>query len=975
MRKKPPPPGDDPKSVTFSRRDWFKLAMAGTLVGWVRTEEQRFDHLLPLLEPEEQIVPGVATYYRTSCRECPAGCGLVVRNREGRAVKCEGNPDHPVNRGRLCARGQAALQGLYDPDRVRTPLLRDAGGKLQPTTWETALQTVGPWLAAHRNDGAQALISDLQTGALADLAQRLLSVCPGRYLAYEPVNYEALRGAYAQAPGPGEQAALALPGESPGPPALPVFDLSRVDFLLSLGADFLDTWVSPVSYTRTFAAMRRLRGGRRARFIYAGPRMSLTAANADERLLVRPGDERLVALTILHELAPRTGPLSGLREVSAEFSPEAVAPRLGTTPDYLRELARQFRAARAPLALAGAALTAGADDYATAAAAAQLNALAATPALRDASVHALSRAASSAEVADLARDLTAQKISLAIVLNANPVHNSPHVLGPALAHARHLLCLTSYLDETAAQAECVLPLHTPLESWGDYEPQTGVANLLQPVMGALYDTRMAGDVLMDLAEAAGADRQAAFGADSFYDYLRNRWREKLGTTADFEGAWQEALRRGGVWSRPATRVTALEPAPDVLRPLPPPPGLNAWVYPSMGLFDGRGANKRWLQELPDPLAMIAWSSWVEMNPRDAAAQGLTEGDVVQVATAGGQITAPLRLDPGVAPGVVAVPLGQGHTAYGRYAAGLGANAFLLAGAATVTVTRTGRREQVPTTDGSPYQWGRGIIRTVALAQAETVEREPLSLPLPAGYTRATDLYPPHSYPAHRWALVVDLDRCVGCGACVTACYAENNVGVIGKQRDWGRRMMAWIRIDRYYDWSGTGTPVLFLPLMCQQCDAAPCEPVCPVFASAHNDEGLNQQIYNRCVGTRYCSHNCPYKVRRFNWFDWKWPEPLNWQANPEVTIRRRGVMEKCTFCIQRIRETEFRAEREGREVRDGEIIPACMQTCPAGVFHFGDLMNPHSEVAQIVAADPRAYQVFQQLNTKPAVFYLKKIID
>ena len=528
--------------------------------------------------------------------------------------------------------------------------------------------------------------------------------------------------------------------------------------------------------------------------------MSLTAANADERLLVRPGDERLVALALLHELAPRNGPPYGPWEVSAAFSPEAVAPRLGTTPDYLRELARQFRAARAPLVLAGAALGDGAEDYATAAAAAQLNALAATPALQDASVHVLSRAASSAEVADLARDLTAQRVSVALVLGANPAHSSPHLLGPALARAQHLVCLTSYLDETAAQAECVLPIHTPLESWGDYEPQTGVANLMQPVMGALYDTRMAGDALLDLAEAAGADRQATFGAPTFYDFLRNRWREKLGNQGDFDGAWQATLRRGGVWSRPATRLTALEPAPDALRPLAQAEGLALAIYPSVGLFDGRGANKRWLQELPDPLTMIAWSSWVEMNPRDAAAAGLAEGDVVQVAAPGERtLTAPLRLDPGVAPGVVAVPLGQGHTAYGRYAAGFGANAFLLAGAETVTVTRTGPREQVPTTDGSPYQWGRGIIRTVALAEAATVAREPLSLPLPAGYTRASDLYPPHDYPAHRWAMVVDLDRCVGCGACVTACYAENNIGVIGKQRAWGRRMMAWIRIDRYYD--------------------------------------------------------------------------------------------------------------------------------------------------------------------------------
>jgi molybdopterin-containing oxidoreductase family iron-sulfur binding subunit len=940
--------------------------MAGTLAGWLRTSEQRYDHLLPLLEPDEQIVPGVATFYRTACRECPAGCGMVVRNREGRAVKCEGNPDHPINRGRLCARGQAALQGLYDPDRIKTPLLRDASGKLQPVSWEVALAAVGGWLAPARRNGGLAVISDLQTGAIDRLLGRWLEALDGKTrLVYEPASHQAARSARDRWLG----VLGAAPLDRQAQP-VPVFDLSQVDFLLSLDADFLDTWVSPVYYTRTFTEMRRPRDGRRAPFVYAGPRISLTAANADERLPVRPGEEHLIALAMLQTLAEegRARP-PWPRDLEATYKPEAVAPRLGITPEYLRELAHRFGSARAPLALGGP----GSSDYsATASAAAMLNLAVATPALRAASQHALSDAAGSE---GLAEDLADQRVGVAVVLGANPVYTSPHEggLGQALAGVKHLVCLTPYLDETAALAECVLPIHTPLESWGDYEPQTGVANLMQPVMGALYDTRMAGDALMDLAEAAGADRQAVFGASSFYEFLRNRWREKLGRLDDFETPWRDLLRRGGLWSSSEPQLGTPLPSASVESLPPPPTGLSLCLYPTMGLFDGRGANKRWLQELPDPMTKIAWATWVEMNPRDAAAQGLADGDVVEVG--GGVLTAPLRVDPGVAPGVVAVPLGQGHTAYGRYAAGVGANGYVLAGAGPVTVTRTGGREVVPTTDGSPYQWGRGIVRTVGLAQLGGLQQEPLDMPLPEGYTKAGDLYPPHPYQKHRWAMVVDLDRCVGCGACVTACYAENNIGVIGPQRQWGRRMMAWIRVDRYYDWAEKQAPVLFQPMMCQQCDAAPCEPVCPVFASAHNEEGLNQQVYNRCVGTRYCSHNCPYKVRRFNWFDWKWPEPLNWQANPEVTVRRRGVMEKCSFCIQRIREAEFRAEREGREVRDGEIIPACMQTCPAGVFHFGDLMSPQSEVARIVAAEPRAYQVWQQLNTKPAVFYLKKIVE
>jgi molybdopterin-containing oxidoreductase family iron-sulfur binding subunit len=349
-------------------------------------------------------------------------------------------------------------------------------------------------------------------------------------------------------------------------------------------------------------------------------------------------------------------------------------------------------------------------------------------------------------------------------------------------------------------------------------------------------------------------------------------------------------------------------------------------------------------------------------------------------TAGaGSAAAPAFFYNGVARNTLAIPLGQGHTAYGRYAADRGANAFqlLAPGAAPgVQVTLHPEVDHVVTTDGTWGQHGRHILESLMLSELPAQRPREMIWPLPEGYRRDRDLYAGHPHTGHRWAMAVDLSRCVGCEACMAACYAENNIPVVGKQWVGQGREMYWLRLTRYFDhWDSRHSPALFLPMMCQHCDAAPCEPVCPVFASAHTEEGLNQQVYNRCIGTRYCNNNCPYKVRRFNWRNYDWPESLAWQLNPDVTVRSRGVMEKCTFCVQRIRDVEYRARREDRAVRDGEIIPACAQACPAGVYTFGDLLDPNSAVSRLVRDNPRRYQVLQDLNTKPAVFYLLKVVN
>jgi molybdopterin-containing oxidoreductase family iron-sulfur binding subunit len=420
-----------------------------------------------------------------------------------------------------------------------------------------------------------------------------------------------------------------------------------------------------------------------------------------------------------------------------------------------------------------------------------------------------------------------------------------------------------------------------------------------------------------------------------------------------------------------------------------------YLTPSLRHFDGRGANRPWLSEIPDPVSQVAWQSLAWIHPDILADKGWSDGEVARVATVQGRIEIPVYGHPGVDRGAVLITVGQGHSHYGRYAKDQGVNPILLLNAELdadsgapifaeklQSLESTGRKANLAMTSGSRVQYDRKIALSVPLADASksaegepglTMHDFPLTLPLPEGYDPHRDIYPPHDHDTYRWGMVVDLDRCIGCSACVAACYAENNIGMAGRRQVAEGREMAWLRIERYYD-PQDPAKMIFLPMLCQHCDNAPCESVCPVYAPHHSKEGLNNQVYNRCIGTRFCAQNCPYKVRRFNWFDWQWPDPLPQQLNPDVTVRSKGVMEKCSFCVQRIKAAHGVAKDQDRTIRDGEVVPACVQTCPTDALIFGNLMDPASQVRKL-SDDPRAYQVMGYLNTKPAVIYLKKVIQ
>jgi len=955
------------------------------------------ERLIPyLIQPEDQI-PGTATYYATTCRECAAGCGVRVRVREGRAVKLEGNPDSPINRGRLCARGQAALQGLYNPDRVAHPMVRNASGKFEEIDWDGALQRVIAKVREAQGKGI-VFLTGAEHSTFGDLVDEWMKEVGGRRLSYEAFGFEALRA--------GNRMAF-------GTATLPTYDFANAKYVLSFGADFLDTWLSPVEFQNGFSRAHAFDAGRpasMAKFTYVGPRLSLTGMNADEWIAAKPGTEGLLALAMAQvimgeHLARVPADASRLVSVLAAHTPRAVSQMIGIDEETIVRLAREFARSGGGLAVAGGMATQAANGAEIVAAVNILNYVVGSVGTlvkfgADLSVGATN---TFADLTTLTADMTDGRVALLFVHGTNPAHSLPGAFQQALGKVAFKVSFSSYLDETAASCDLILPDHHPLEQWGDSRPRAGVIGLQQPVVQPVFGTQPTGDVILKLSGRTG----------TFLDYLQAKWRGRH--AANFDQYWMDSLAKGGVYgeapTRPVRLATTAGNFSTTFAEVPSWGGdgdQTVVVFPHPALHDGRGANKPWLQELPDPVSKIAWHSWVEVHPDTAAKWGLATGDFLLLQSKFGGQKFPAWITRSVRPDVLAVPTGQGHSAYGRYAKDRSANAFeLLGGQATgyggrafivrATASKTGEHQRrVATIEGNARDLGMGTTEVLTLARAKALHPgdHPFHFEETPEYAkeavewwaeRQHDKAEIGNYKGEqpRWGLAIDLSKCTGCSACVTACYAENNIATVGEELTERRREMAWLRLERYWrvDEHDNVQGAVSQPMLCQQCGNAPCEPVCPVYAAYHTPDGLNGQVYNRCVGTRYCSNNCPYKVRYFNWYNYAekdgkyeaFPEPLSMLLNPDVTVREKGVMEKCTFCVQRIRGGQNQARLENRNVRDGDIVTACQQTCPSDAIVFGDLNDRNSRVFEL-AGNPRGYHVLAGLNTKPAITYLARVV-
>lgn len=1010
----------------LKRRDFLKvLGATGAGAATAGCSTGDVERLIPYVIPSDDIVPGVPTWYASTCMECPAGCGILVETHEGRVTKVEGNPDHPVSHGNLCARGQASVQGLYHPDRFRNPIVRGVADS--NITWGTAERMIAERIQEIRQaggDGRIVYLSRQYTGTMEQLANDFVAAIGARRVIHDP---------WAQQPRG--------------------LDFSDANVLVSFGADFLETWGSPVDYAWQFAQMRTLREGRRGKFVWVGPHRPLTGLNADQWIAPRPGTEHILA-----------------QALGGTVSPAAAAQQTEVPQQVIEELVSEFQQGNGMAIGPGSALT-GADT-------AQLRS--AIAALGGGAQEELGTAR---EVLQLVEQMRNGQVDMILVDAPNPVYTIPASVGFADAYRQvgDRISFSSFPDDTATMSTMVLPENHFLEAWGDYSPEPGVTNLVQPAMRPVFNTKQVGDALLSIARNVGNDIGGT--ATTFYDYIRANWAGSVGGTE----AWRDAVRRGGSFpaaggtdastgtglagivgalgaadgaatngastngaamatagALPILQGTAQADSPATAAPTPEPgpapeatftePAAGATpaaagdgqfhlvVYPSYRFYDGRTANRPWLLELPDPVSKVPWDSWVELHPRTAQELGIAQGDVIEVSSPHGTLQSYAYVYPGVRPDVVAIQTGLGHDAFGRWTEGVGVNPNVLL-APTVDVATGGFatygvRVDVRRLSGAPrnkpweagpglfeqgvrVQYDRDIAQAVSITQLAQLESEPGEAapqtieairgaggfaPVevetdPAGYPPPGSRYGEYVEGAARWAMVVDLSRCIGCSACVIACQAENNIPVVGPTEMKRGRELHWLRIERYYGvgmdeqeaYTDTATDdVWFLPMLCQHCGNAPCEPVCPVYAAYHTPDGLNGQVYNRCVGTRYCANNCPYKVRVFNWWTYEFQEPLNWQLNPDVSVRDKGVMEKCTFCVQRIREAEHTAAKDNRFVADGEIVPACVQTCPTEVFTFGNIQDPESRVAR-AANNPRAYRALEGLNTQPAIVYLKKV--
>ncbi|HYX81038.1 MAG TPA: 4Fe-4S dicluster domain-containing protein, partial [Gemmatimonadales bacterium] len=833
----------------------------------------------------------------------------------------------------------------------------------------------------------------VEQSTFGDLVDQWMQQVGGRRISYEPFGFDALRA--------GNRLAF-------GTSAVPAYDFANAKYLVSFGADFLDTFLSPVEFQNGFSHAHAFDGGRSAgmaKFVYVAPRLSLTGMNADEWVAAKPGSEGMLALAMANVIMSQhlaRGPADTSRLVStlSAYSPRAVAQVVGVDEETIVRLAQEFARSGGGLAVAGGMATQYENGAEIVAAVNTLNYIVGSVGtlVKFGADLALGTTSTFGEFTGLMSDMSAGKVALLLVHGTNPAYAFPGAFQEALSKVGFKVSFSSYMDETTAACDLILPDHHPLEQWGDSRPRAGVTGLQQPVVQPVFATRPTGDVILRLSGKAG----------TFQDYLQAKWKTRQ--AGNFDQYWMDSLAKGGIYSEAPARPVRLA---DVARLRFAAPAAiseqQVVVYPHPALHDGRGANKPWLQELPDPVSKIAWQSWVEVHPDTAAKWGLATGDVLALKSPFGRVEFPAWLTRSVRPDVLAVPTGQGHSAYGRYAKDRSANAFELLDSkqanvyggrtflVSATATKTGDHQRtLASIEGNARELGMGTTEVLSLAKAKTLRPgdHPFHFEETPEYAKdAVEWWAERQHEKAslgnyrgehpRWGLAIDLSKCTGCSACVTACYAENNIPTVGEELMERRREMAWLRLERYWreDEHGQIQGAINQPMLCQQCGNAPCEPVCPVFAAYHTPDGLNGQVYNRCVGTRYCSNNCPYKVRYFNWYNYAerggkheaFPEPLSMLLNPDVTVREKGVMEKCTFCVQRIRGAQNQARLENRSVRDGDIMTACQQTCPSEAIVFGDLNDKSSRVSQL-AGDPRGYHVLAGLNTKPAITYLARVV-
>ena len=928
----------------LSRRNFLKLMGASlALAGLTACSGQAPEKIVPFVRAPEDIIPGQPLSYATAMTLGGYALGLLVQSQLGRPTKIEGNPDHPASLGATDALAQASILTLYDPDRAKG--VSNLG---EASTWEAYLAELRPQLERqHANGGAglRILTETITSPTLANQLQALLAVFPSAiWHQYEPVNRDNV---YA-----GAQLAF-------GEPVEPIYRFDQADIILSLDADFLLTSPGRVRYAHDFAGRRRVTEAadiamNRLYAVESTP--TITGAAADHRWPLKASRIEAFARALA-------------RELGLDVNPGDTAVLEAFPANRISVLARDLQAHP------GASIVIAGDHQ---------------PPMVHALVHAINNAldntdqtivysdpviANSANQMESLRELTtamaAGQVDLLVILGGNPVYNAPLDLNfaGALDQVTLRVHLGLYEDETSERCQWHLPESHYLEAWGDARAYDGTVTIIQPLIEPLYDSRSAHEVLaMLLGEVE----------PSGHDLVQAYWAGQT-DVENFETFWQTVLHDGLIPETALSpRSVSLQPGFDDQAPTATPADdLEIIFRPDPSIWDGRFANNGWLQELPKPLTKLTWDNAALMSPATADRLGLANEDLVELDYGGQVVRAPVWLMPGHVDDSVTVYLGYGRTRAGRVGSGAGFNPFLLRTAATpwfgtgLAIRNTGEPYRLAGAQHHHSVEGRDLFRAGTVDQFRT---EPEFVQEMEARVPEISLYPKFEYEDNAWGMAIDLSTCNGCNACVVACQAENNIPIVGKSEVLNGREMHWIRLDRYYEGDPANPATHQQPVMCMHCENAPCEVVCPVAATLHDHEGLNTMVYNRCIGTRYCSNNCPYKVRRFNFLEYNDLEAasLKLQRNPNVSVRARGVMEKCTYCVQRISAARITAKKEGRPIGDGEVVTACQAACPTQAIVFGNINDPNSRVTQLKTS-PLNYGMLTELNTNPRTSYLARL--
>jgi molybdopterin-containing oxidoreductase family iron-sulfur binding subunit len=933
------------------RRDFLKLMGASLALAGVSASctKQPQEKLVPWAKNPEQLLPGKPLFFATSMPWSGGSIGLLVESHMGRPTKCEGNADHPASLGATDIWSQAAVLGLYDPDRSQSILQRG-----RAATWSSFMDAMKASLteqAAKQGIGLRLLTQSVVSPTLAAQIQELLAKYPKAvWHQWQPSNRDNARA--------GAQLAF---GKDKDVAALPRFD--KADVVVSLEADFLSSAPENVRAIREFAGRRKLRDGKSDQlnrlYVLEG-RPSCTGAAADHRLTLRPSEIEGAA----RALAARLGVDSG--------SPA----QDGSAYAHWVETAAKDLAAHK-----GRALVVVGDSQPPA-----VHALAHLVNEKLESVGACVQYLPPAEIAGtdnaqslraLTQELKAGRVELMVMIGGNPAYDAPADLGfaAALSQAGLRVHLSLYRDETSELVDWHLNEAHFLESWSDARGADGTLGIVQPLIAPLYSGKSAHELLAVLLDKPGV---------SAYDTLREHAKKLLGE-ADFERKWRRAVH-DGLLAGSAAAPVAVKGQKLSLAASPAPIGLEIVFRHDPLIHDGRFANNGWLLEQPRPMTMLTWDNTIQISPATAQKSGVDTGDVAEVVFDGRKLSGPVFVTPGHADDSITLTLGFGRRNAGRTGTGVGYDAYALRTSAALaqgsgaTIAATGDTYELATTqehDKMDTNLPENLREEMSPVRVATVDRFRENPHLVEKREHEdTTLYPARPQGEYAWGMVIDLNACTACGACVTACSAENNIPVVGKSEILRGREMHWLRIDRYFQGDPKNPKIYTQPIPCMQCENAPCESVCPVAATTHSPEGLNDMVYNRCIGTRYCANNCPYKVRRFNFFlysDYD-SESLKMARNPDVTVRSRGVMEKCTYCVQRINRARLSAKKEERKIREGEIRTACQAVCPAEAIAFGDIRDPQSAVSKL-KAEPQNYALLEELNTRPRTTYLARITN